>query len=328
MLRSPAYQALSLSARRVIELIEIELAHHGGTDNGKLPVTYGNFHDYRIDRQAIAPAIREAVALGFVEITERGRPSKADFGRHPNLFRLTYRHGARKEEPTHEWRRLTSFEQATAAAKTARAAKDEKAVAKSKANQKENPVAGGGGTSRSGGEDHPVSEPPPRGKNHPTVIGWEDHRTLDISGEGSRKRSKEKPERDCAKQETPGGPSEARKTNTPKGSLQAPTAMDQTAPDSAVPDNLFRTIDKPKPKSAAEKLRAPPPSEPEVELFRRGKEVLGPAAGGMIARLLKAKGRPELARAAIEMASVKENPREYIGAIIRGIEQPHGSSII
>ena len=65
MLESPAHRVLSLSARRVLDRLEIELAHHGGADNGKLPVTYDQFHQFGIDRQAIAPAIREAVALGF-----------------------------------------------------------------------------------------------------------------------------------------------------------------------------------------------------------------------------------------------------------------------
>ncbi|WP_051003013.1 hypothetical protein [Bradyrhizobium elkanii] len=63
----------------------------------------------------------------------------------------------------------------------------------------------------------------------------------------------------------------------------------------------------------------PPSSDPEIELFRRGKEILGQNAGGMIRQLLTAKGgKTPLARAAIEQASTKENPREYIGAIIRG----------
>ena len=39
MLESPAYRTLSLSAHRVISRIEIELARHGGHDNGRLPVT-------------------------------------------------------------------------------------------------------------------------------------------------------------------------------------------------------------------------------------------------------------------------------------------------
>jgi hypothetical protein len=70
MLESPAYRVLSLSARRVLDRLDIEFAHHGGTDNGRLPVTYDDFERYGIDRHAIAPAIREVAALGFVEVPE------------------------------------------------------------------------------------------------------------------------------------------------------------------------------------------------------------------------------------------------------------------
>lgn len=59
--------------------------------------------------------------------------------------------------------------------------------------------------------------------------------------------------------------------------------------------------------------------DPEADLFRRGKEVLGKQAGGMIRNLLGRKGgNVAKARAAIEEASTKENAREYIGATIRG----------
>src|SRR5215471_12355330 len=77
MLESPAYRALSLSAHRVMSRIEIELAHHGGNDNGRLPVTKQDFIDYGIHHNAVAPAIREAEALGFVRVTERGRGGNA-----------------------------------------------------------------------------------------------------------------------------------------------------------------------------------------------------------------------------------------------------------
>ena len=79
MMESPAYRALSLSARRVMDRICIELMHHGGNDNGKLPVTYEHFVEYGIARHAIAPAIRELEALGFVEVTQRGKPSAGEF---------------------------------------------------------------------------------------------------------------------------------------------------------------------------------------------------------------------------------------------------------
>jgi hypothetical protein len=38
MLGSPAYRVLRLTAHRIIARLEIELAHHGGTDNGRLPL--------------------------------------------------------------------------------------------------------------------------------------------------------------------------------------------------------------------------------------------------------------------------------------------------
>jgi hypothetical protein len=59
MLESPAYRALSLGALRVLSRVEIELAHHGGNDNGKLPVTYDDFERYGIHRHSIRPAISE-----------------------------------------------------------------------------------------------------------------------------------------------------------------------------------------------------------------------------------------------------------------------------
>lgn len=61
----------------------------------------------------------------------------------------------------------------------------------------------------------------------------------------------------------------------------------------------------------------------EIELYKRGKEILGAKAGGLITDLVKAKqGSFALARAAIETASTKQNPREYVGAIIRGTGPP------
>lgn len=63
------------------------------------------------------------------------------------------------------------------------------------------------------------------------------------------------------------------------------------------------------------------PDELERQLFERGKQVLGKDAGGLIAKLLKAKQRNvALARAAIEQAATKSKPREYIGAVIAGGE--------
>jgi hypothetical protein len=126
MLESPAYRVLSLSARRVLDRIDIELGHHGGNDNGRLPVTYSDFVSYGIERHAVAPAIREAVALGFLEVTEQGCGGNAEF-RSPNLFRLTY-HPAKNllGDGSHEWRRIASMEEALQVARHARRKKSDR----------------------------------------------------------------------------------------------------------------------------------------------------------------------------------------------------------
>lgn len=118
MLDTPAYRALSLSGHRVLARVEIEHGAHGGMDNGALPVTFLDFETYGIDRHSIGPAIRECVALGFLEVTERGRSGNGDF-RKPNKFRLTYipRRGLKA---SNEWEAIQTEEQAKAIALAAR----------------------------------------------------------------------------------------------------------------------------------------------------------------------------------------------------------------
>jgi hypothetical protein len=128
MLESPAYRALSVSAHMVISRIEIELAHHGGNDNGQLPVTVDHFVEYGMHRSSVAPAIREAEALGFIKV-ERGRGGNADY-RRPNKFYLTFSNlrGSKAEPPSHDWKRVRTLDEAQKIAREARAAKDRNAV--------------------------------------------------------------------------------------------------------------------------------------------------------------------------------------------------------
>jgi len=128
VLESYAYRVLSLSARKVLDRIELENMYHGGADNGKLPVTYEDFQKYGMDRGAIAPAIREAVALGFLEVTEPGCAGNAEF-RSPNKFRLTYlpAHGVTTSWGQGKWALFSSLEDAEAEAKRARGARSDRA---------------------------------------------------------------------------------------------------------------------------------------------------------------------------------------------------------
>ena len=133
MLELSAYRALSRSAHMVISRIEVELGRHGGNDNGRLPVTTDDFVGYGMHRTSVAPAIREAEALGFIRVTERGRGGNAEH-RSPNLFFLTFAHGrdSRTVPPTYEWRKIETRAEAERIARAARANKNPIAIAHGK----------------------------------------------------------------------------------------------------------------------------------------------------------------------------------------------------
>jgi hypothetical protein len=118
---------MSLSAKRVLERLEIELYHHGGKpeENGRLACTFEHFVEFGIHRHAIAPAIREAVALGFVEITRQGCAGNANY-RQPTLYRLTYRFCGSQQETTDEWRQIKTIEEAEATSERARSQRSER----------------------------------------------------------------------------------------------------------------------------------------------------------------------------------------------------------
>jgi hypothetical protein len=117
MLESAAWRLLSFTARRILDRIEIEHMGHGGVENGRLPVTYDDFERYGIRRKSIPAGLFELEALGFLEITQRGRMAAAEF-HVPSKYRLTYvltfnPAGA----PTDEWSKLVSDEEAANALK-------------------------------------------------------------------------------------------------------------------------------------------------------------------------------------------------------------------
>src|SRR6516165_4340729 len=120
MIKSPAWSVLSLSARRVLDRIEIEHADHGGNENGRLPVTYDDFERYGI----------------------HGRAGNAEF-RSPHKFRLTYFHVGRAP-PTNEWQRIKTVEEAQALATAAR----RKTPQKTKVQWRKTPNLSGGNRHR------------------------------------------------------------------------------------------------------------------------------------------------------------------------------------
>ncbi len=123
MKESPAWRAAPDNVRRVLDRLELEHMRHGGTANGQLIVTYDEFQRWGIRRASIALAIRQAVGLGFLEVTRAGYKSAAEF-RVPSLYRLTYVFGRGREgrqDPTDEWERISSDDEAQAILSEARA---------------------------------------------------------------------------------------------------------------------------------------------------------------------------------------------------------------
>ena len=181
LLESPAYRATGFAARKVLERIEIEHAHHGGNDNGRLPVTYADFEQWDIHPNYIAPAIRELVALGLIEVTQKGYGGK-EGERKPSLYRLTYKpawDAVRHGDGTHEWRRIKTREEAEAVAAAARKAVNPQVVERSK--RKSSPsVSEGRPPSVSEGEAQNPHPQLVRVQAHPQLV-----RVLSISPVGT-----------------------------------------------------------------------------------------------------------------------------------------------
>ncbi|WP_420414382.1 hypothetical protein [Roseibium sp.] len=109
MLASPAWQALGITERRVLDRIELEHLSHGGTQNGNLIVTYDDFVQYGVSRKGISKALHVLEELGFLEVKVRGRGANGE-ARIASRYRLTAVTG--NLEPTNEWRQIKTKEEA------------------------------------------------------------------------------------------------------------------------------------------------------------------------------------------------------------------------
>jgi hypothetical protein len=114
MLESPAWRMLPHLARQLLSRIELELMRHAGKDNGQLVATYDDLAKYALcqNPRAIAQAVRQAEALGFIIVTRGIGGIGAT--RQPNHFRLTYLPGQNGGPATDEWTEIQSEEDARA----------------------------------------------------------------------------------------------------------------------------------------------------------------------------------------------------------------------
>jgi hypothetical protein len=88
MLKSPAWQGLSLCARRVLDRLAVEHLNHGGKENGKLRVSYEQFEKVGIHKRHLRRALLDLKTRGLVKV-DRGRGGKGQF-RAPNIYTLTF----------------------------------------------------------------------------------------------------------------------------------------------------------------------------------------------------------------------------------------------
>jgi hypothetical protein len=147
-------RVLNQSVHRVLMRLEIDLGHHGGTENGRLAVTFKQFARFGVDPQAIAPSLRVLAALGIVKKTKQGAGGRTEH-HDASEYCLTYRH-TDTANPTNDWRAIKSIEEAKALAAAARKAKEPEFVERSLRSHKK----------RFSGVEKPQS---PRGKNHPSI---------------------------------------------------------------------------------------------------------------------------------------------------------------
>jgi hypothetical protein len=72
-----------------------------------------------------------------------------------------------------------------------------------------------------------------------------------------------------------------------------------------------------------------PSQTAERELFKRGKELCGPRAGGMITALIRSKDYDlKAAREVVDTAATKSDPREFIAAAIGRPKNGAGNSVM
>ncbi|CAM5766386.1 hypothetical protein LMIY3S_01805 [Labrys miyagiensis] len=111
MLSSPAFRQLSGNALLIVMRVAVEHLCSGGKENGRLVVTHRDFITYGVSAKAVATSIREAEALGWITVTERGRGGKAGDYRRPNCFALSWLPTA-EGNASNAWRRFTSADEA------------------------------------------------------------------------------------------------------------------------------------------------------------------------------------------------------------------------
>jgi hypothetical protein len=103
MLESPAYLALSITARRILDRLRCEHMNHGGGENGRLKCTYTDFIAFGASRELIPAALRELERLGWIRYQRGGRWGGV---KAPSVYTLTW-WPVDGVPATNDWKRYT-----------------------------------------------------------------------------------------------------------------------------------------------------------------------------------------------------------------------------
>lgn len=155
---------------------------------------------------------------------------------------------------------------------------------------------------------------------HPVIcdralVAWASKEAQEIRREKERKRGQQR-----RASEKSGADAEGNSDGRPRDeggngaqpSGQRPTNVQRMSSGNPPPNITEHNIKNNAPPSA----HLPDMNDPKVQLFHRGKQILGSSGGGLITKLLKSvDDSVPKARAALETASEKADPREYLAAI-------------
>lgn len=139
MLASPAWKALGLNHRRILDFLAIEHSNHAGRQNGKLIATYQQLFEFGVTRRLISSSLEELEWLGFTRSVRGGRWAGSN---QPTKFTLTFYANWEGRPATNEWQGRTE-----AAIKVWRDDREEmkrrqKAAAETRKKQKLAPLSG------------------------------------------------------------------------------------------------------------------------------------------------------------------------------------------
>lgn len=105
LLASPAWKALSINGRRLVEFLMVEHRNQGGRENGNLCAPYDQLVPWGLVRKYIREATREAEFLGLLRIERGGRWVGTNL---PSIYRLTFYADRDGNPPTNEWKGKTA----------------------------------------------------------------------------------------------------------------------------------------------------------------------------------------------------------------------------